>query len=398
MEANPKYKRIAMQYGTPYYVFELKELYGRVKEIKSILGESMRVCYAMKANPFLISYLDGFVDKFEVCSPGEYEICKKEGISFSKIVLSGVYKEEVDLRKTFEDGFAGVYTLESKQQCDLLYRLAQEYNKKIHVLPRLTSGNQFGMNKEDIEEIMNNPEYGRFFVIGGIHYFSGTQKKNHMVIENELKDITDFCSYIKNKSGRKIEKLEYGPGLFIDYFGDMIETLEEIRYLASELDKISEKMEITIELGRYMTALCGKYVTQVVDVKNNRGINYAITDGGIHHLAYHGQMLGIKVPRISVLHGTGGKRIQGIWVVCGALCSVNDVLLKNYETEALEEGDIFVFHDAGAYAMTDTNALFLSRELPVILVEHEDESIECIRKRIHSACINVRSCQGEIRA
>lgn len=396
MEVSKKYIDIAVQYGTPYYVFELKALRDRVKSIQSILGKKVQICYAMKANPFLISYMDDLVERFEVCSPGEYEICKKEGIPSKKIVLSGVYKEEGDLRKTFEDNFAGIYTLESKQQCNLLYRLAQEKNKKVHVLLRLTSGNQFGMNREDIEEIINDVKYERYFAIEGIHYFSGTQKKNHAVIEKEVNSIIEFCNYIQDRCGRKIQKLEYGPGLYIDYFGDMIESLDEIRYLANELDKISETMEITIELGRYMAALCGKYVTRVVDVKRNQGINYAIVDGGIHHLGYHGQMLGIKFPRVSVLHKTNKERMQDRWMVCGALCTINDILLKNYEAETLEEGDLFIFHDTGAYAMTDTSVLFLSRDLPVILIENEDKSIECIRKKKQSACLNVRSDEGEI--
>ena len=42
--------------------------------------------------------MDSLVDCFEVCSPGEFRICEKEGIRREKIVLSGVYKEEQDIR------------------------------------------------------------------------------------------------------------------------------------------------------------------------------------------------------------------------------------------------------------------------------------------------------------
>lgn len=87
-------KNIGTQIGTPTYVFDTDELCERVDKIESILGCGVTVCYAMKANPFLVRVLDKKLDKFEVCSPGEFAICEKEGISREKIVLSGVNKEK----------------------------------------------------------------------------------------------------------------------------------------------------------------------------------------------------------------------------------------------------------------------------------------------------------------
>lgn len=46
--------------------------------MQEILGCGVTVCYAMKANPFLIGTLDKKLDRFEVCSPGEFAICEKK--------------------------------------------------------------------------------------------------------------------------------------------------------------------------------------------------------------------------------------------------------------------------------------------------------------------------------
>ena len=72
MLSEERIKRLVKEFGTPAYVFDIHELRRRVKEIKRVLGDQIELCFAMKANPFLVSYLDPFVDKFEVCSPGEY--------------------------------------------------------------------------------------------------------------------------------------------------------------------------------------------------------------------------------------------------------------------------------------------------------------------------------------
>ena len=74
---------IAERYGTPMYVFDIKELRERTANIKKILGKNCELCYAMKANPFLISFLSDMVDSYEVCSKGEYEICKRNKIQLN---------------------------------------------------------------------------------------------------------------------------------------------------------------------------------------------------------------------------------------------------------------------------------------------------------------------------
>ena len=95
-------KEIAIKCGTPSYIFDTDELCARIDAMQQILGCGVTVCYAMKANPFLISVLDKKLDKFEVCSPGEFAICEKEGINREKIVLSGVNKEKKDISGPFD--------------------------------------------------------------------------------------------------------------------------------------------------------------------------------------------------------------------------------------------------------------------------------------------------------
>ena len=83
--------------ATPAYVFDLDELKDRLQMIRRCLGNRIRLCYAMKANPFLVAPLQNFVDKYEVCSPGEFRICERHQIPMEQIVLSGVYKEDREI-------------------------------------------------------------------------------------------------------------------------------------------------------------------------------------------------------------------------------------------------------------------------------------------------------------
>ena len=132
-------KEIAIKCGTPSYIFDTDVLCERIDKMQEILGCGVTVCYAMKANPFLIGTLDKKLDRFEVCSPGEFAICEKEGIDRSKIVLSGVNKEKKDILYTMKTGAVGIYTVESLNQLELINSCAVECGIKVKVLIRVTS-------------------------------------------------------------------------------------------------------------------------------------------------------------------------------------------------------------------------------------------------------------------
>ena len=63
-----------------YYVFDSDVLLERVKYLKKSLPKNVSLCYAVKANTFIIKELIGCVERFEVCSPGEAEICTETNL------------------------------------------------------------------------------------------------------------------------------------------------------------------------------------------------------------------------------------------------------------------------------------------------------------------------------
>ena len=97
--------------NTPAFVFDTAALKKRVAQIKEIVGETVSLCYSMKANPFFVPAMITCVDKLEVCSPGELTICKKLGVDASRIIYSGVNKEIPDIKEAYEYG-VGTFTAE----------------------------------------------------------------------------------------------------------------------------------------------------------------------------------------------------------------------------------------------------------------------------------------------
>ena len=93
---------IAEKYGSPSFVFDIDVLSDRMKEIKSIVGDDIALCYSIKANPFLIDAMTKLTDHLEVCSPGELNICIARNVDMKSIIFSGVNKTAEDVKKAVE--------------------------------------------------------------------------------------------------------------------------------------------------------------------------------------------------------------------------------------------------------------------------------------------------------
>ena len=91
--------QITENYHAPAYIFDIEKIKNRIAYLKEHLPKKIELCYAIKANTFIIEDIQENVERFEVCSPGEYEICKKKNIPEEKIVISGIYKTPEFIRK-----------------------------------------------------------------------------------------------------------------------------------------------------------------------------------------------------------------------------------------------------------------------------------------------------------
>ncbi|MBQ6380681.1 MAG: alanine racemase [Clostridia bacterium] len=357
------------QYPTPFYVFESEVLRERVKFLKAHLPEEIELCYAVKANTFISPYIADLIDRYEVCSPGELAICTEQQIAAQKLVISGVYKTpELIAGHIASENCAGHYTAESLEQFALLKEAAQSSGKKINILLRLTSGNQFGMNEEDIKQIIREEKENESFVLCGIQYFSGTQKTSMKKYKREITHLGAFLNELEQELGFVSRELEYGTGFPVYYFEDS-KAFDEAVFLAEFCDILSTlgyDCHISLELGRSIAASCGSYFTKAVDMKTNHGQNYAIMDGGIHHIAYFGQFMAMKHPYFELLpHREGATEA---WNLCGSLCTVNDLLVKDLPLADFKSGDTIMFKNAGAYCVTEGISLFLSRALPSVII------------------------------
>lgn len=374
-----------MKYGTPSYLFDIDKMKETVGKFRKALGGKAGLCFAMKANPFLAGQMETQADRLEVCSMGEFRICKKQGIAPEKLLISGVLKKMEDVCEILDTyGGACTYTIESLDQYHSFTDWCGQKEKPVDVYLRLTSGNQFGMDEEAIYNIIKIRKMCPYLNIRGIHYFSGTQKKHAGTIKDELGYLDQFLRKMEERTGFQLEQLEYGPGLSVPYFrGQEDHRDSDLNELVKAVEGMEWKGSVMLEMGRALAADCGYYLTSVKDIKQSNGRRYCIVDGGIHQLNYDGQIRGMYEPVFRVWpESQTGAECQ--WTVCGSLCTVNDVLMQKAVICNLKSGNVLIFERAGAYAMTEGMALFLSHELPAVLLYSKETGWKPVRDRIQT--------------
>lgn len=385
---------------TPAYVFDLDQLQGRLLAIKkAITREKTKICYAVKANPFLVEALKGKVDCFEVCSPGEFHICEYNEVDMENLIVTGVYKAPLDVMRMIGE-FEGktIFTVESLNQLQILDFCAGKYQQRVRVLVSLTNGNQFGMKTSQVEYCISHREEYKNLDFLGIQYFSNTQKKDLSQIEDELYIMEAFCYNMKEKYGFEAEVLQYGAGLGVPYFEDDKE--ENFDQLMGDLNELLNGFEFSgtliLDMGRFLTAFCGSYYTSVVDVKSQGGKNYCIVDGGIHQLNYYGHDKEKSIPHCThIPQRINPEAQEALWHVCGCLCTAKDVLVAQMPLREPVPGDLLIFERVGAYSVTTGTALHMSQDLPKVYFFSQEAGMELVRERQGTCQWNMRPEKDE---
>ncbi len=306
---------------------------------------------------------------------------------------------------------------------------ASEPGKTLDIILRLSSGNQFGMSKGDIFEVfrrfygeasgegqnasdrafkfengssikgeesqkfgielhlrgegsqksgkelllkeVRSQEFDKKLRIIGIHYYSGTAKTKKKQIERDLKALEELLEELESAYSWTPEIVEYGPGLASEYFESPYEErdTELLGTIAPLLTAFNGKYPLSIEMGRFLASPAGEYVSRIMDIKENDGVTYVILDGGMHQVNYYGQAMGMRQPPL--IQETVRDGPIKPYTLCGSLCTTADVLTRDIPLSPIEIGDILRFRRIGAYSVTESNALFLSRELPRIYLKRE---------------------------
>jgi diaminopimelate decarboxylase len=379
--------RLAQEYGTPFYLYHGDMISERVRRVREALGTE--VSYSVKANPSLgVCQLIASEREAgaEVASSGELAVAFAAGFEPEDIVFAGPGKTDDELRRAVTEGIFAV-NVESTNEIDRLARIAREMGKGIGVGLRINpaaqlmgSGmrmggtvGQFGMDQSELGEAVRKTLSHPELTLRGVHVYTATQVFEVGPLLEHCRNILEISLEAAEEADSPLEMIDFGGGFGVPYFEKMTEFdldgfAEGFRELLSPYrqDPRLEGCRLLFELGRYLVADAGVYVTGVVDVKDTRGKTFVVTDGGMnHHLTATGNMGQVFRKAYPLLNLTrmGGVPEEGV-AVAGPCCTPLDTFGNNIPLATTETEDLIGVFYSGAYGFSASNLGFLSHPAP----------------------------------
>ncbi|NUR27539.1 MAG: type III PLP-dependent enzyme [Catenulispora sp.] len=376
----------------PAYIYDVPALREHAARIRAALPERVEMYYAAKANPdpVLVAALRDIVDGYEVSSGGEVAHLRSV-VPDAPLAFGGPGKAPEEIATALRLGVER-WHIESEHE---LHRLAAAADGPVDVLLRvnlpvddgaldsvaLAMGGRpapFGLDPARVPEclrLLGTPAFHRLRLRGiHVHLASGLDAAEHLAIAER---VVRWSVDLAERHGFPLEEVNIGGGMAVDY-GDPAQRFDWPAYgegLARLLDR-HPGLTLRIEPGRALTVYCGWYVSEVLDVKQSHGEDFAVVRGGTHHLRTpatrgHSQPF-VVCPMENWSHpwprpAAASSRVT----LSGQLCTPKDVLAHSGPVDRLRAGDRVVFAMAGAYAWNISHHEFLMHPRPTF--HHLDE-------------------------
>ena len=372
--------RLAARVGqTPFYAYDRALLRARVAELRAALPKTVKLHYAMKANPMpaVVGLMAGLVDGIDVASAGELKVALDAGTDPAEISFAGPGKRDAELRQAVASKV--LVNVESFREVVALQAISSELGLSARVAVRVNpdfelkgSGmkmgggpKQFGVDVELIPELLTN--IGRAgLAFEGFHLYAGSQNLRAESICEAQQKSYELALRLAQAAPSPVKFLNLGGGFGIPYFPgeqrlDLAPVGDNLAQLAQRAQTELPEASIVIELGRYLVGEAGVYVARVLDRKVSRGQVYLVVDGGLHqHLAASGnfgQVVRKNYP-VAIGNRMNAQDTENASVV-GPLCTPLDLLADRMNLPAAQVGDLVVVYQSGAYGASASPHGFL---------------------------------------
>ncbi len=380
---------IAKKYGTPAYCYSYKKLKENVNKFKkSFKSFSPLICFAIKSNTNvnLIKEIKKFGLGADVVSKGELMVAIKAGINPKKIVFSGVGKTSKEIDYAIDKNIL-LINAESKSEIVEINRIAKLKKKRVQIgirlnpntdaktLSQISTGkkdNKFGVNNNTFLEIVKYCKNSDSIDLNCLSVHIGSQILDHKPYEKML----TVVSKLINKIDHQFKYIDLGGGMGISY--DFKNKKLNYRKYNIAIKKFLNvhKSKIIFEPGRSIIGNTGTLISQIIYIKNNGKKNFVILDAAMNDLmrpALYGANHKI-LPSIKT-----NKKTRRIYEFVGPICESTDKFstLKNFQK--LQEKDLIVMCDVGAYGMSLSSNYNLRTKPVEVLIK--GSKIKVIKKR-----------------
>ncbi len=354
------YSDIAKQYGAPVYIYDAHRIASQFDRLKSAFTsvKNLKLHYAVKANSNLsiLRLIHGLGAGLDTVSIEEVKLGLLAGVPADQIIYTpnGVSIEELEEARSL-----GVQiNIDNLSVLELFGQRFPDTPVCVRINPHVMAGGNSNISVGHIDSkfgisIHQVPHIKRIVDLTGMH-INGI----HMHTGSDILDIDVFLYaaeilFEAAKSFDNLDFIDFGSGFKVPYKKDDIETpIEEFGQKLSErfnsfCKSYGKELTLSFEPGKFLVSQAGKFVAKVNVVKQTTSTVFAGVDSGFNHLmrpmlygAYH---------EIENLSNPDGK--PRFYSVVGYICET-DTFGSNRRISEINEGDLLVFHNAGAYCFS----------------------------------------------
>lgn len=361
-------------YPDSAYVYDLKIVERNCSNVQKTF-EKFNVLYSMKANPniSILQTIKRMGIGIDAASKEEVDIAYKCGFIAQQIFYSSPGKSEKDITESIDrciiiaDSIGEVERIceiakERKTELDIGIRINVENadikNNAFEIMSGIPT--KFGIRLEQLIKAIEICSTCMVNIVG-IHVYFGSQILSENVIKQNIYQILECAR--KTLKMLDLEFVNIGGGFGIPYKNE--EPLDLMKIIDNKISEgvyelLKKGVICNLELGRYLVANAGVFVSRVNDIKDDGNTKYIVLSAGMN--GFFRPIFTSEFYMLRKLGLVGGER-EKVTVV-GNLCTPLDQYYKDYLMERLEVGDMVIFENAGAYGYSMSMLKFCSHSEP----------------------------------
>ena len=363
---------LARKFGTPIYIYSENRVRENARRVKSALAKfiphlptgqaGFELFYAVKANNNL-SVLSILRDEnlgADAAGPFEIELAKKAGFPREKILYSGVFHSDEELKFGLKSKIA--VNVDSLSAATRLLKFGKPPLFSMRVNPGIAGGAIkklvfAGPDAKFGENLANTIVAFRLAKKAGVRKFGLHMMTGSCVLDAEYfgaatEKLLKFAGEIRKKVGIEFEFIDIGGGLGIPYRAN-----EKILDIEKAIAKTAEifsagvakfklgNPKLMLEPGRFLVGDAGIILTRVGTVKK-AAKTFVGVDAGMQTLlrpalydAWHE----------IIVDGKLGRQNSTKVSVVGPICENTDQLARDRLLPRITEHDLLAILDVGAY-------------------------------------------------
>ncbi len=384
-----KAQNLAKRYNTPIYCYSFKKLKENIDEFKKNFSYfKPLICFSVKANSnkILLKEMGRLGLGADVVSIGELMKALKSGIRPNKIVFSGVGKTMHELNYAITKKILLINT-ESKSEIFSIEKIAKSKKIKVDIgirlnpntdantLSQISTGkkeNKFGISEKMFLNLVNYVKKSRYLNLKCLSVHIGSQILNVKPYEKMLK----VLDKIIKKTHYHFKYVDLGGGMGINYENNN-KNLDLKKY-SSSIKRFIKKhnSKIIFEPGRSIIGNTGVLISRIIYIKDGYKKNFIILDAAMNDLIrpalYNSKHRIIPAKK----NNTKSKKT---YEFVGPICESTDKFLTVKKFQKLNEKDLIIICDVGAYGMSLSSNYNLRPKAIELLIKNS--KVQIINKR-----------------